>query len=63
MQSPSNCGRNVTEAVICRKMDWISDWISASVFSGGIFSSAVGAVFSDTGVFDEDFFLDGFEKI
>jgi hypothetical protein len=28
-------GKNVTDAVICRKTDWISDWISASVFSSG----------------------------
>jgi hypothetical protein len=33
VQLPSSIGRNVTEAVIWRKTDWISAWISASVFS------------------------------
>ena len=40
MQSPSSCGRKVTEAVIWRKMDWISSWISFSVFSGAGGSAA-----------------------
>lgn len=35
MQFPSKTGKKVTEAVICRKMAWISSCISASVFSGG----------------------------
>jgi hypothetical protein len=35
VQLPSNMGKKVTEAVICRKMDWISACISASVFSSG----------------------------
>lgn len=33
VQLPSSMGKKVTEAVICRKMDWISACISASVFS------------------------------
>jgi hypothetical protein len=35
VQFPSNTGKKVTEAVICRKIAWISSCISASVFSGG----------------------------
>ena len=35
VQLPSSMGKKVTEAVICRKTDWISAWISASVFSSG----------------------------
>lgn len=34
MQGASSCGRNVTDAVICRNIDWISRWISTSVLSG-----------------------------
>lgn len=43
MQSPSSCGRKVTDAVIWRKIDWISSWISFSVFSG----AGSGAVAAD----------------
>lgn len=69
MQSPSSCGRKVTEAVIWRKMDWISDWISASVLSAGGGGSAVseeGVGFSlSVGLeLREDLVdLEGFEKI
>lgn len=34
VQLPDSWGRKVTEAVICRKMDAISSWISLSDFSG-----------------------------
>ena len=64
MQLPaSSCGRKVTQAVIWRKMDWISVWISFSDFaSGGVSLSSwsgyvgicdcltyVGTVFSFAG--------------
>lgn len=64
MQSPLSWGRNVTEAVIWRKMAAISAWISGSVFSRGgaeaglcesafSWSAAVAAVLDEG--FDFDF--------
>lgn len=47
MQSPPrSCGRNVTDAVICRKSAAISAWISASVLSLSSADGAVAAEFS-----------------
>ncbi len=64
MHSPSSCGKNVTEAVIWRKIAWISAWISASVRSGGGSGEEdSGAVFSLSVDFLEDFFEEAFLKI
>jgi hypothetical protein len=63
VQSPSNCGKNVTEAVICRKIDWISAWISASVFSAGGVGTSSGPAFSLSAAFLEDDFFDEDLKI
>ena len=55
VQLPESWGRKVTEAVIWRKMEAISSWISFSVFSGAVvaeeeeFSSA-GAGAEEEGV-------------
>lgn len=52
----------MTEAVICRNIDWISAWISVSVFSAGGVSSE-GVEFSLSVDLEEDFFLEGLENI
>lgn len=45
--------------MICRKIDWISDWISASVFSGAGAAATGVSAFSEAGcVLDEEDFLD-----
>lgn len=63
VHSPSSCGRNVTEAVICRKMAWISAWISASVRSGAADVGSSGSAFSWSVALREAFFELGFLKI
>jgi hypothetical protein len=63
----SSCGRNVTDAVICRKMAAISAWISVSVLSGAGEEGAAagdGVAFSSSaaGVL-EDLDLEGLPRI
>lgn len=51
--------------MIWRKMDWISDWISASVFSGGGAGASEAEMFSlSVDLLDfEDLDLEALEKI
>jgi uncharacterized membrane protein YbhN (UPF0104 family) len=63
VQLPSSIGRKVTEAVIWRKSDWISCWISVSVFSAagaasGVAASAPSSVVVFSWPSEEDFFFD-----